>query len=249
MPGPTVSARVRSRRTTIRRPRPPCRSRRTGRDWSSGVKPAPRSTSSTRCSDHDRGHGDSHLVAARQLPVPPPQLEGHRLGWSEAARVALLVPVRHSGGDCGPAGGACRPASGRSRRPCAAGTSSTSGWGRIRKRSSAIASATMSATSSGSSTSPAARTTLLGPARQAVGRRVQHARVHAHRAQAADPQAAVAVGHRQPLGERHRRVLGDRVRRRADLGEQAGGRGGRAEVALAAASQPGSRCRAAQRWA
>ena len=50
-----------------------------------------------------------------------------------------------------------------------------------------------------------------------------HARAHAHRAQAAHPQAAVAVGDRQPFGERDRGVLGHRVGHGADLRQQAGG--------------------------
>ena len=74
-----------------------------------------------------------------------------------------------------------------------------------------------------------------GPAHlAALVARVQHRGVHAHRAQAADADAAVAVGHRQPLGERDRAVLGDRVRARADLGEQPGRRRRREEVARAA---------------
>jgi hypothetical protein len=67
----------------------------------------------------------------------------------------------------------------------------------------------------------------------------QQRRVDAHRAQAAHADAAVAVGHREPLGERDRGMLGDRVRRRADLGQQAGGRRRREEVALAALEPSG----------
>ena len=68
---------------------------------------------------------------------------------------------------------------------------------------------------------------------------VEHVGVDAHRAQAATLHALVAVGDREPLGEGHGGVLGHGVRRRADLGEQPGGRRGRAEVAVAARDPAG----------
>ena len=49
----------------------------------------------------------------------------------------------------------------------------------------------------------------------------------------------VAVGDAHPLGERDGGVLGQRVRRRADLAEQPGGGGGGAEVALTARDPAG----------
>ncbi len=52
------------------------------------------------------------------------------------------------------------------------------------------------------------------------------------RAQARHADALLAVGDGQPFGERDRGVLGDRIRRRAQLGEQAGRRGGDDQVAL-----------------
>ncbi len=63
---------------------------------------------------------------------------------------------------------------------------------------------------------------------------VEHAGVDALRAQAAHLHAPVAVGDGEPFGEADCGVLGHRVRRRSDLGEQPGGRRGGAEVALAA---------------
>ena len=67
-----------------------------------------------------------------------------------------------------------------------------------------------------------------------VERLLEHRRAHAERAQAGHLQAGVGVHDRQPLGRGHRRVLGDAVGHRADLGEQAGGRRGAEQVALAA---------------
>ena len=52
-----------------------------------------------------------------------------------------------------------------------------------------------------------------------------------------DVDAAVAVGDREPLGERDGGVLGHRVRRDADLGQQAGG-GRRDDEAAAAPLEP-----------
>ena len=122
------------------------------------------------------------------------------------------------------------PASHRSWSPTRwRANSATSGWGRMRKRPSRRPWSAASATCSGLSTSPAARTT-------AARRRsaVQQRRVDAHRAQAARPDAAVAVGDGQPLGERDGRVLRGRVGRRADLAEQPRCRRRREEPALAA---------------
>jgi hypothetical protein len=62
----------------------------------------------------------------------------------------------------------------------------------------------------------------------------RHGRLDTHRAQAAYAHAPSAVAHRQPFGEGDGRVLGHRVRGRADLREQAGGGGGGQEVSLAA---------------
>ncbi len=108
----------------------------------------------------------------------------------------------------------------------------------MRNCSAAIASATTSATCAGSRTSPAARTTLLAPAAAGPVDGVEHPGVDPHRAEAADLQAAVAVGDGEPFGEPDRGVLGDRVRRRSDLGEEPGGGRSGAEVAVAAL-QPG----------
>ena len=63
---------------------------------------------------------------------------------------------------------------------------------------------------------------------------LQHRGVDAHRAQAADADAAVAVGDREPLGERHRRVLRHRVGRRAYLRREPGRRRRGQEVPAAA---------------
>ena len=68
---------------------------------------------------------------------------------------------------------------------------------------------------------------------------LEHRRRHAHRADGADADTARAVGDREPLGERHRRVLAHRVGRRPDLGQQPRRRRRRDEVALAALQPPG----------
>jgi len=48
-----------------------------------------------------------------------------------------------------------------------------------------------------------------------------------------DPDSAIAVGDRNPLGERDGRVFGDRIGRRADLRKKTGGRTGIQQIALA----------------
>ena len=105
----------------------------------------------------------------------------------------------------------------------------TSGWGRIRKRSS--------------------RDRLDDGVGDLLGlddlrdlaracpwssRLADHRRVDELRAQAGDADAPVVVGDGEVLGHRDGGVLGRRVAERAELGQQAGGGGGRAEVALAA---------------
>ncbi len=60
---------------------------------------------------------------------------------------------------------------------------------------------------------------------------LEHAGANALRAQRLHDDAAVPVGGREPLGEGDRGVLGDRVRRAAQHGEQAGRRGGDHEPA------------------
>ena len=59
------------------------------------------------------------------------------------------------------------------------------------------------------------------------------------RTQHRHPDALVVVGDRQPLGERDRGRLGHRVRHRADLREQAGGRRRVQQIALAAGDHRG----------
>ena len=73
---------------------------------------------------------------------------------------------------------------------------------------------------------PGARLTGLQPGHQQRG-------VDSHRTQHADPDIALGVGVGDPLGQRHRGVLGHRVRRVAGRGEQAGGRGGVQQVPAA----------------
>ena len=62
---------------------------------------------------------------------------------------------------------------------------------------------------------------------------VEHWRAHALRAETGDLDPAIAVGDGQPFGERNRRVLGHRVRRRSDLRQESGGRRGLEQVAAA----------------
>ena len=101
------------------------------------------------------------------------------------------------------------PASHRSGSdPLRAMWRATSGWGRIRKRSSRIASSAISATSSGSRI--AAGLEQCGADRLLL-RGLEHRRLHRLRAHAGDGDAAVSVGDRQPFGERDGAVLGDRV--------------------------------------
>ena len=73
----------------------------------------------------------------------------------------------------------------------------------------------------------------------AVERIAEQRGAHAHRAEAARAHATLVVGDRQPLREADRGVLADRVRRRADLRQQPGGRGRGEEVAAAALEPAG----------
>ena len=168
------------------------------------------------------------------------------LGKIHACWSPLFYPRRR-----GPGAGACRRASGRSRWPCAA-SSGTSGWGRIRNaRRRGLR---------------RRRRRLLGlehvagrlhhvppsasmPSSRRPRPGLEHGGVHALRAQARHLDALVAVGDRQPLGEGDGGVLGHRVRRGADVGEQPGGRRGGEEVALAPLEHPGTSARAAYTWA
>jgi len=68
--------------------------------------------------------------------------------------------------------------------------------------------------------------------------RGQQVGAHGLGAQAGHGDALVPVGDRQPFGERDQRVLGHRVRRGAELGQQAGGRRGEQQVSLAAGQHP-----------
>ena len=226
MPGPTVSARVRSRRTASRQPR---RSRRPG---SRTANPAPQSTSSTRSLGPRSGQRDRNLVADRQLPVAPPQLERHRLVRSGAVDVDL-VPDGHSMA----AMRACRrrmPASQRS-------TSAALRWRCTRHVGVGEQQEVLVPDPLDHHLGDVLRLEHLagrphdvaGPAPRHLVRAGQHVGVHAHRAQARDAHALVPVGDGEPLGEGDRGVLRHRVRRVADLRQQPGGRGRRAEVALA----------------
>ena len=68
---------------------------------------------------------------------------------------------------------------------------------------------------------------------------LEHPGAHALRADRLHGDAAVAVGHREPLGEADRGVLGHRVRRAADHRQQARGRGGHHEPPALAAGLGG----------
>ncbi len=138
----------------------------------------------------------------------------------------------------GPGSGASPPTNGRCRRPSAPRTRRPRGAGAPRSARRRWPRRTRRATSSASRTA-SEDDTPSGPS----GRRVRHPGVRAvrgdvgpHRLGAQDrhPDPLVVVGDGEPLGERHRGVLRDRVAHRPDLGEQARRGRGVEEVALAA---------------
>ena len=92
-------------------------------------------------------------------------------------------------------------------------------------------STTMSATCSGSS----------APAEEMLLRALrlgEHVGLHALWTQCGYPDAAVAISDRKPFRKRERGVLRDRVRRRADFGQQARGGYGLKQITLLAREHP-----------